>query len=281
MARARLIKPGFFANEDLAECSPWARLCFAGLWTLADRDGRLEDRPKRIKGQLFAMDEIAIEPLLDELVQHGFILRYAANGQGFIQVIEFAKHQTPHHREPKSAIPSPQSLGLLDDSYGDKAQGKPEAFGSCDDAEAQGKPEALPPSSDIPSTQNPSVTGNRYTVTSKTTLPQNPPKPPKPEKAVSGFEDRFWPAYPRKVGKADAAKAFAKLRPDADLLGVMLRSLAAQAASEDWRRDGGRFIPHPATWLNGKRWQDDVTAGGTPHGNPWGDGTPDYLADVL
>lgn len=113
------------------------------------------------------------------------------------------------------------------------------------------------------------------------TLPQNPPKPPKLETAVPGFEDRFWPAYPRKVGKADAAKAFAKLRPDADLLGVMLRSLATQAASEDWQRDGGRFIPHPATWINGKRWQDDVTAGGTPHGNPWGDGTPDYLADVL
>ena len=48
MARARNIKPGFFANENLAECDPLARLLFAGLWCLADREGRLEDRPKRI-----------------------------------------------------------------------------------------------------------------------------------------------------------------------------------------------------------------------------------------
>lgn len=128
--------------------------------------------------------------------------------------------------------------------------------------------------------QNPTLPDPTQTQP-RPTLPQNPPKPPKAEKPAAGFEDQFWPAYPRKVGKADAAKAFAKLRPDADLLGVMLRSLATQMASEDWRREGGRFVPHPATWLNGKRWQDDVTEGGTPHGNPWGDGTPDYLADVL
>ena len=48
MARARILKPGFFANELLAEIHPYGRLLFAGLWTLADREGRLEDRPKRI-----------------------------------------------------------------------------------------------------------------------------------------------------------------------------------------------------------------------------------------
>ena len=67
MARARNIKPGFFKNEELAECSLAARLCFPGLWLLADREGRLEDRPKRIKGELFPFDTFEVGPLLDEL----------------------------------------------------------------------------------------------------------------------------------------------------------------------------------------------------------------------
>ena len=97
MARARNIKPAFFNNEDLAECSLAARLCFAGLWTLADREGRLEDRPKRIKGELFRFDSLDVEPLLKELAHRGFIMRYEVDGRGLIQVVAFHKHQNPHH----------------------------------------------------------------------------------------------------------------------------------------------------------------------------------------
>jgi hypothetical protein len=117
--RSRNIKPGFFKNEDLAECSLAARLCFVGLWMLADREGRLEDRPKRIKGELFAFDSIEVAPLLAELEQFGFIMRYAVEGRGFIQIKTFDKHQNPHHREPPSSIPSPQSPGLLGDESTD------------------------------------------------------------------------------------------------------------------------------------------------------------------
>lgn len=60
MARTRSIKPSFFSNDILAECEPMARLLFAGLWTLADRDGRLEYRPRRIKGALFPYDNCDI-----------------------------------------------------------------------------------------------------------------------------------------------------------------------------------------------------------------------------
>lgn len=71
------------------------------------------------------------------------------------------------------------------------------------------------------------------------------------------FETKFWPAYPRKVGKATAAKAFAKLRPDGDTVKRMLVALAQQRTSEQWQRDGGQFVPHAATWLNGRRWEDE------------------------
>lgn len=105
MARARNIKPGFFANENLAECSPWARLCFIGLWTLADREGRLEDRPKRIKGELFRFDNVEIDPLLNELQRMGFISRYERHGVKVVQVVEFVKHQRPHYSEADSLLP--------------------------------------------------------------------------------------------------------------------------------------------------------------------------------
>lgn len=108
MARARNIKPGFFKNEDLAECSPWARLCFAGLWTLADREGRLEDRPKRIKGELFAFDSVEVEPLLVELEAHGFLVRYRNSDGSFIQISKFSTHQTPHYSEKPSVIKPPE-----------------------------------------------------------------------------------------------------------------------------------------------------------------------------
>lgn len=109
MPRARNIKPGFFANEDLAELEPMGRLLFIGLWTLADREGRLEDRPKRIKGELFPYDNCDVDSLLNDLEQWGFIKRYQSQGVKCIQVINFSKHQNPHPREAKSVLPAYES----------------------------------------------------------------------------------------------------------------------------------------------------------------------------
>lgn len=106
MARARNIKPGFYKNEDLAECSILARFIFPGLWMLADREGRLEDRPKRIKGELLPYDGEEVDSLLNELSQRGFIVRYEVDGQRFIQISKFTQHQTPHVREQASTIPA-------------------------------------------------------------------------------------------------------------------------------------------------------------------------------
>lgn len=109
MARARNLKPGFFDNETLAECEPLARLLFAGLWLHADREGRLEDRPKRLKAQILPHDNCDASALLDQLERHGFLVRYQAGEGRFLQVVNFAKHQNPHPREPASSIPDATS----------------------------------------------------------------------------------------------------------------------------------------------------------------------------
>lgn len=145
MARSRNLKPGFFKNAELAECSAWARLCFAGLWTLADREGRLLDRPKRIKGELFAYDSVEVDELLDELAAKDFILRYSTpEGVRIIQILQFRKHQNPHFKEPKSELPSPESLGLVIQHKDDTDQ-KPRTSPPLNDTRSETSPGLDPP----------------------------------------------------------------------------------------------------------------------------------------
>jgi len=95
MAHARTIKPGFFKNEYLVELPFEYRLLFVGLWTLADSEGHLEDRPKRIKMELFPADDVDVDRGLDELARYGFIERYECeeDDERIISILNFAKHQ--------------------------------------------------------------------------------------------------------------------------------------------------------------------------------------------
>lgn len=106
MARARNIKPGFFKNEVLGTADPLYSLLFEGLWVLADREGRLEDRPLRIKAEVFPYrDGTNIDGMLDWLGRNEFIRRYEVDGKRYIEVCNFVKHQNPHKNETPSEIP--------------------------------------------------------------------------------------------------------------------------------------------------------------------------------
>lgn len=111
MARSRNIKPGFFTNDVLGELPALTRLLFAGMWTICDRAGRLEDRPKKIRAEVLPYDDCDPEAMLQDLEKHGFILRYEAGGMRAIQVLAWDKHQNPHIKEGASTIPAPQVHG--------------------------------------------------------------------------------------------------------------------------------------------------------------------------
>ena len=81
----------------------------------------------------------------------------------------------------------------------------------------------------------------------------------KPKGSV-GFED-FWNFYPKKVGKGAAEKSWEKLKPD---LSVILVAIEQQKQSDQWKKDGGRYVPNPATWLNQKRWEDELDEAPAP-----------------
>ncbi len=84
------------------------------------------------------------------------------------------------------------------------------------------------------------------------------------DKCLLGDFELFWSAYPKKKAKQDAKAAFAKVSVPVQ---VLLDAIAVQQRSEDWTKSNGQFIPYPATWLNGKRWEDQVeTVASAPNG---------------
>lgn len=102
-------------NDKLAEVDPLGRILFAGLWCIADREGRLEDRPKRIKAEVLPYDDCDVDELLNQLAEREFIIRYEVDGEKYIQVVNFIKHQNPHYKEVPSEIPAPE--GYIDSEY--------------------------------------------------------------------------------------------------------------------------------------------------------------------
>ena len=111
MSRIRYLKPDFFIDEDIAELPYEVRLFFQGLWCSADKAGRLEDRPKKLKVQILPYDNVDVEKMLNLLVKpkngnrRPFIIRYEIENEKYIQIVNWNKHQKPHHTEKDSIIP--------------------------------------------------------------------------------------------------------------------------------------------------------------------------------
>ena len=121
-------------------------------------------------------------------------------------------------------------------------------------------PSTVEPSTDEPLTENPTQQNKDYTNT-----PYSPPegdgkasvrKRSKREPDWAMFE-RFWGAYPRKQNKERARRAWKKINPDLELCRIMAAALERDKLSEQCQKDGGSYIPHPSSWLNGRRWQDE------------------------
>ena len=239
MPRIRQIKHDFYLDEELAGCSRDARLLFPGLWILADRAGRLEDRPARIKVQVFPYDDdigtAEVDKLLTELSKH-FILRYECKGKRLIQIVNFCKHQHCHVREPQSEIPEPIQVKKT--------------------KKARCKPGASPVQEPVENPSGPAASGVLSNGVLSIEEPQTGASPVSRAAPSEVLFDDFWKNYPRKVGRQEAVKAWKKIKPDANLLNQILAAL-------EWQRKTWRdpeYIPYPASWLNGRRWEDEKLA---------------------
>lgn len=228
MARARNIKPGFFKNDDLAACGMDGRLLFAGLWTLADREGRLENRPARIKAEVFPYDNVDVSHLLEVLRDGGFVTLYRHEKQNYIQINKFREHQNPHMKEIPSTIPAP-----------DKSVPAPEI-----PVAAVLIPDSLLPITD--SVENP-LSAEADDVTQEIELIRK--------------------AYPRTQGKPKSVRAIQKaIDREKKLRGtrkdsarfLLKRATVYRHYNAEWPPgDRKQFTPLCATWFNDERYNDD------------------------
>jgi len=235
MARARNIKPSFFTNEELVELPFSTRLLFIGLWTLADREGRLEDKPKKIKMCIFPADNLDIDEALQQLAKAGFIERYTIENNNYIQIVNFKKHQHPHPNETQSVIPDNSGFHAKDESTSNQGSKslRPEQ-------EALGlNPFNLNPDISSFHEDNLSDSGESDTY-AKTT----------------SFEN-FWKTYPRREKKKNAHDIWKRKRLDRIAEKIIADVERRKVEHGAWL-DG--FVPHPTTYLNGERWHDEINS---------------------
>lgn len=234
MARARNIKPGFFANEELVELSFAVRLLFIGLWTIADRAGRLEDKPKKIKMALFPADNLDIDEALAELEKSGFIQRYEAEGTRYIQILAFSKHQNPHKDEKASTIPAPCEHGV-------NTVQEPKQDGGNPADSLLLIPDSLNPDSGSP------VTDSQIPDPSTNTLFGAPPAEDAPVKAKPVKKQK--PDPPTAATWASYAAAYEAKYHTQPVRNATVNAQLAQLVG----RLGGEEAPQVAAWYVGHR----------------------------
>ncbi|WP_053064104.1 hypothetical protein [Caballeronia mineralivorans] len=235
MARARNIKPAFFKNYDLADLGPHVQLLFAGLWCLADREGRLEDKPRFIKAEVFPYYSVDVDGGLTLLHESGFVKRYSVNGRRLIQVEGFNKHQSPHSTEKPSELPgiehaqpaNPRQMGVTVSSPLDNVSSRKDFGGNRPDSLI---PDPLIPDSPIPAhtvapveaaavdnsaQQQTSDAGESEGSNGSQThlIPEDqaPPQVAAKSSANDAAFDAAWSLYPKRSGgnnRADALKAW-------------------------------------------------------------------------
>jgi hypothetical protein len=231
VARTRSIKPAFFDNDVLAGLPPLTRLLFIGLWGIADRDGRLEDRPKKINKMILGYDKKTDEEadeMLQQLADNGFIIRYKVGDTAYIQVTNFMKHQNPNKKEKASEIPPPEGYTL--GSYV-----PPESYQTAQESQEESEPEETP---DEPKEE---TSAKRTAARELNKLRQE------------RFEI-FYKAYPKKVKKKKAEEIWMRLKLDDTLFKAIMDGLERSKNSSNWHRG---YVPDPTTWLNGEQWNDE------------------------
>ena len=252
MARSRGIKPSLFKNEILGVADPLYTLLFEGLWCLADREGRLEDRPLRIRGEIFPYREgLDIAGMLDWLQAEKFIQRYEAEGKKCIMVLEFVKHQNPHKNEAPSELPAPMFTAL--EQHSEAVPNKSE--------QSPNKSEALGLTPDSCSLTPDSLFSDSLSSALQP-LASAAVKVSKSQGYSDDFEEA-WTAYPSRPGvsKTDAFKAWsARIKSGVDP-GVMVAGVARYAAYCKALGTEPQFIKQPATFFGpGEHYQSEWAA---------------------
>lgn len=234
----RIIKESICTSEEIDQLTAFQETMFYRLIVNCDDYGRMDARVKILASKLFPLRrdirESQIEDALRALTSAELVITYVVDGKPFLQMKTWDKHQTI--RAKSSKYPGPEC--------GAAAHAEVCLHVQADESRCK----QMQADASI-CCRNPIQSETESESESKT----------KTERArLDAAFERFWAAYPRKTDKKDAKKAFFRLKPDEGLLNLLLTAIEKQKKSAQWAEEGGRFVPHPSTWLNGCRWEDEL-----------------------
>ena len=221
-----MIDPNIWEDEHFGALCDKAKVLFIACISNADDEGRLSGNPSNLRALAFRFDDIttgSVDDLIDEIKEclPNFVV-YTVNGLRYIQLQKWESYQTQRDdRRKQSRFPACQT----------------------DDGQMSDKC-LLKLSKDKVSKDN--INDDVVTtVTLNTTSDE-----------LRWL--KFWSAYPKKIGKGAAFKAWKKIKPDTELGTRIVDSVLAHADLPAWKKDGGQYIPHPSTYLNQERWEDEL-----------------------
>ena len=231
----RIIKESICSSEKLNQLSDFEFRLWVGLITYVDDAGRGDARPAIIKGRIFPLRERITSKEIESALNHMAVI-------GCIALYEV--DGKPYLWFPTWKVH--QRVRDCRPKYPEPPErGElPQVAADCGSRAR----ESNPIQSESESESNPNTS------------------------RASAF-DAFWSAYPKKVGKGAAEKSFSKL--STALLPQMLSAIDTQKKSDQWKKDNGQFIPNPATWLNQRRWEDELPkhSGGFAYNTDFEEGT--------
>lgn len=218
----RVIRDELLTSERYWSVSIEAQRLFIHLLLNVDDVARFSGKNYTIRSACFpgqAIEPAKVEKLLAELQDIDLIRMYDANNERFIFVPRFKQRL----RFTKSRYPAPPQE--INDIAPEKTDSSPSQDGLKSDSSPQKRSEE-----------------KRREV--------------KPPLVAASFE-RFWEAYPKRKNRGQAERAWQKLKPSEQLIAEILQGIERAKTSEFWRKESGRFIPYPATWLGAKGWLDE------------------------
>lgn len=281
----RILKESICMSDTIDQLSWFEEVFFYRLLVNADDFGRFDGRLPIIKARLFPLKNVSdkdITKAISSLEKHELLATYDWDDKPIIQIITWDHHQSVRNKRSKfPAINGDVSISAMQNIEMIQASGQKthDVEINCNQLK----------SIESNCSRARGIQSNPIQYESISESESNTPYIPHEEKRMTSAERfaQFWSAYPRKVGKGAAERAWKTLKVDDDLLKTILDAIEAQKKGRQWTSNNGQYIPHPTTWLNQKRWLDEVDSGVGRDGHqrtlnrygtePGGLGVKDYM----
>ena len=219
----RIIKESICASDTIDGLSWFEEVLFYRLMVNVDDYGRFDARTAILKARLFPLKSSVTEKQIEQAIvrmnETGILITYTVSGKPYLQLSTWAKHQSIRNKRSK--------------------------YPSADERDDE-----------------PLESNCIQLKSTASKCPRNPIQSESESESESKSNpilfDAFWSAYPKHAAKADAQKAFKALNPDDELMQTILIAIETWKKTDDWTKDGGKFVPLPATYIRGKRWEDEL-----------------------